>query len=151
IEARFADGSVERLPALCGELVRLKVDAIVAGGTIAIRALHHATTTIPIVVAVTSDPVGDGFAASLARPGGNITGLAMTAGDLGAKHLDLLKAAVPRLTRVALLVQPENPGHPLQLKRVMSAAQMIGVQLVLTEAGAAPDIGPAFAMMRKLR
>jgi len=151
IEARFADGSVERLPALAGELVRLKVDVIVVGGTSALRALHHATTTIPIVVTVTNDPVGDGFAASLARPGGNITGLSITAGDLGAKHLDLLKTAVPKLSRVALLLHPENPGHPLQLRRVMSAAQKIGIQLVLAEAGAASDIEQAFATMRKLR
>jgi len=151
VEARFADGNVERLPTLAGELSRLKVDVIVVGGTAALRAMHLATTTIPIVVTVTNDPVGDGFAVSLARPGGNITGLTITAGDLGAKHLDLLKAAMPKLTRVALLLHPENPGHPLQLKRAMSAAQKIGVQLVLTEAGAPPEFGPAFATMRKLR
>ena len=112
IEARFADGKHERLPAFAAELVRLKVDVIVATGTPTYRALQHAAATIPVVITVTFDPVGDGFAASMARPGGNITGLTLSAADLGPKLLELLKAAMPKLSRVAVLVQPGNPAHP---------------------------------------
>jgi putative ABC transport system substrate-binding protein len=151
IEARFADGKPERLPALAAELVRLKVDVIVATGTPVYRALQHATTTIPVVSTVMGDPVGEGFAASMARPGGNITGLSVSAVDLGPKLLELLKAAVPKLSRVAVLVQPENPGHPLRLKRIMSAAQKVGIQVVLAEAGTVQEIEREFAMMTKER
>ncbi len=151
IEARFADGKPERLPALAAELVRLKVDVIVTQGTTPLRALHHATTTIPIVSPLTADPVGDGFAASLARPGGNVTGLSTSAGDLGPKRLDLLRAAVPKLSRVAVLVNPANPGHPPQLQRLMSAAQTVDIQLVLAEAGTVQEIEREFAMMTKKR
>ena len=108
IEARFADGKNEPLPALAAELVRLKVDVIVASGAPVLRALHHATTTIPVVSTVTADPVSDGYAASMARPGGNITGLSIGAEDLGPKLLELLKTAVSILSRVAVLVQPAN-------------------------------------------
>jgi putative tryptophan/tyrosine transport system substrate-binding protein len=151
IEARFADGKIEPLPALAAELVRLKVDVIVASGTPVLRALQHATTTIPVVSTVTADPVGDGFAGSLARPGGNITGLSIGAADLGPKLLELLKAAVPKLTRVAVLLHPENPAHPPRLKRIMSAAQKVGIQLVLAEAGTVQEIEREFAMMTKER
>jgi len=151
IEARFADGKPERLPALAAELVRLKVDVIVATGTPAYRALQHATTTIPVVITVTFDPVGDGFAASMARPGGNFTGLTLGAADLGPKLLELLKAAMPKLSRVAVLVQPGNPAHPQRLVRIMSAAQKIGIQVVLAEAGTVPEIEREFAMMTKER
>jgi putative ABC transport system substrate-binding protein len=151
IEACFADGKNERLPALAAELVRLKVDVIVAAGTPVIRALQHATTTIPVVSTVTSDPVGDGFAASMARPGGNITGLSIGAADLGPKQLELLKAAVPKLSRVAVLVQPENSALPPRLKRIMSAAQKVGIQVVLAEAGTVQEIEREFSMMMKER
>jgi len=151
IEARFADGKNEPLPALAAELVRLKLDVIVATGTPVLRALQHATTTIPVVSTVTTDPVGDGFAASMARPGGNITGLSISAADLGPKLLELLKAAVPKLSRVAVLVQPENTAHPPRLKRIMSAAQKVGIQVVLAEAGTVQEIEREFAMMTKER
>ena len=150
IDARFGDGKAERLPGLAAELARLKVDVIVATATPALRALQHATT-IPVVGTITGDPVGDGFAASLARPGGNITGLSISAADLGPKLLELLKAAVPRLSRVGLLLQSENPSHPPRLKRIMFAAQTAGVQVVLAEAATAPEIERAFAMMAKER
>jgi putative ABC transport system substrate-binding protein len=151
IEARFADGNNERLPALAAELVRLKVDVIVAAGTPVLRALHHATTTIPVVSTVTGDPVGEGYAASLARPGGNITGLTTSAADLGPKLIELLKAAVPKLSRVAVLVNPANPGHPPRVIRIMSAAQKVGIQVVLAEGGTVPEIEREFAMMTKER
>src|SRR5215831_13675050 len=120
VVARFADGKPENLPALAAELVRLKVDVIVATSTPSYRALQHATTTIPVVITLTFDPVGDGFAASLARPGGNMTGLAISAADLGPKLLELLKTAVPKLSRVAVLLQPGNPAHPQRVIRIMS-------------------------------
>jgi putative ABC transport system substrate-binding protein len=151
IEARFADGKLERLPALAAELVRLKVDVIVTQGTPVNRALQHATTTIPVVSTLTTDPVGDGFAASMARPGGNITGLSISAADLGPKLLELLKAAVPKLSRVAVLLHPENAAHPPRLKRIMSAAQKVGIQVVLAEAGTVQEIEHEFAMMTKER
>jgi len=151
IEARFADAKPERLPALAAELVRLKVDVIVATGTPVYRALQHATTTIPVVITLTFDPVGDGFAASMARPGGNITGLSVSAADLGPKLLELLKAAAPKLSRVAVLLQPENPAHPQRVIRIMSAAQKVGIQVVLAEAGTVQEIEREFAMMTKER
>ena len=151
IEARFGDGNAERLPALARELVRLKVDVLVGAGAAVLRALQQATATIPIVAAVALNPVGDGLAASLARPGGNITGMALMAADLGPKHLDLLRAALPRLSRVAVLMQSENHSHPLQLKRLMSAAQKIDIQVLLAEATTALDIEREFAMIRQKR
>jgi putative ABC transport system substrate-binding protein len=149
LEARFADGQTERLAALAAELVRLKVDVIVATSTPSYRALQHATTTIPVVITLSFDRVGDGFAASLARPGGNMTGLAISAADLGPKLLELLKAAVPRLSRVAVLMQPGNPAHPHRVIRIMSAAQKGGLQVVLAEAGTTQEIEGEFAMMTK--
>jgi putative ABC transport system substrate-binding protein len=151
IEARFGDGRTERLPALAAELVRLKVDVIVATGTPVYRALQHATTTIPVVITLSFDPVGDGFAASMARPGGNITGLSLSAADLGPKLLELLKATAPKLSRVAVLLQPGNPAHPQRVIRIMSAAQKVGIQVVLAEAGTVQEIEREFVMMTKER
>ena len=151
LEARFADGKAERLPALAAELVRLKVDVIVATGSPVYRALQHSTTTIPVVITVTIDPVGDGFAASMARPGGNFTGLSITAGDLGPKLLELLKAAVPKMSRVAVLSNPGNPAHPPRVIRIMSAAQKVGIQVWLAEASTVQEIEREFAMMTKER
>ena len=150
LEARFADGKGERLPALAAELVRLKVNVIVATGSPVYRALQH-STTIPVVVTVTFDPVGDGFAASMARPGGNFTGLSLSAGDLGPKLLELLKAAVPKMSRVAVLLNPGNPAHPQRVIRIMSAAQNVGIQVWLAEAGTVQEIEREFAVMTKER
>jgi len=151
LEARFADGKAERPPALAAELVRLKVDVIVATGTPVYRALQHATTTIPVVITLTFDPVGDGFAASMARPGGNITGLSISAADLGPKLYELLKAAVPKLFRVAVLMNPANPAHPSRVIGIMSAAQKVGSQVVLAEASTVQEVEREFAMMTKER
>jgi putative ABC transport system substrate-binding protein len=150
IEGRFADGNTERIPALAADLVRLKVDVIVATGTPVYRALQH-TTTIPVVITVTFDPVGDGWAATMARPGGNMTGLALSAADLGPKLFELLRSALPRLARVAVLLQPGNPAHPQRVIRIMSVAQKAGVQIVLAEAGTVQDFEREFAMMTKER
>ena len=150
IEERYADGKADRLPGLVAELVRLKVDAIVATGSQTYRALQN-TTTIPIVITVSSDPVLDGWAASMARPGGNFTGLTITAADLGPKLLELVIAAVPKLSRVAVLLNPDNAAHPQQLITVMAAAQRVGVQVVLSQARSAQDIEREFATMARNR
>ena len=151
LEARFADGKAERLPALAAELVRLKVDVIVATGSPVYRVLQHSTTTIPVVATVTFDPVSDGYAASMARPGGNFTGLSLGAGDLGPKLLELLKAAVPKMSRVAVLLNSGNPAHPQRVIRIMSAAQKVGVQVWLAEVGTVQEIEREFAVMTKER
>ena len=151
LEARFADGKAERPPALAAELVRLKVDVIVATGSPVYRALQHSTTTIPVVATLTFDPVGDGYAASMARPGGNFTGLSISAGDLGPKLLELLKAAVPKMSRVAVLLNPGNPAHPQQATRIMTAAQKVGIQVWLAEAGTVQEIEREFAVVTKKR
>jgi len=151
IESRFADGNSERVPTLAVELVGLKVDVIVAGGGSVYRALHHATRSIPVVAMAVPDPVADGLAASLARPGGNFTGLSISADDLGPKHLELLRAATPKLSRAAVLVHPRNPSHPVQLKRIMSAAQKVGIQVLLAEAGTVTEVEREFTMLAKER
>ena len=104
IEGRWAEGNYERLPGLAAELVQMKVDVIVAGSTPTVQAAQRATTTIPIVMVRVGDPVGSGLVASLARPGGNITGLSNMSVDVSSKYLELLRAAVPRLSRVTVLV-----------------------------------------------
>ena len=112
VEDRFADGKVERLPALAAELVRLKVDVIVAGAQSAVSAARDATTTIPIVMSfVGEDPIKSGFVTNLARPGGNITGVTAVTRDLAPKKIDLLRDAVPGLTRLAVLTNPFRPEH----------------------------------------
>jgi putative ABC transport system substrate-binding protein len=150
-ETRFADGKMDRAPGAAAELVRLKVDVIVATGSAAYRALQQATTSIPVVITVTNDPLVEGLAATLARPGGNFTGLADTAADLGPKFLELLRAVVPQLARVGLLLNPDNVTHPTQMKRLMLAAQKVGVQTVLAEAGTAAEIESSFASLVQYR
>ena len=118
IEWRYAEGKLDRLPALAAELVRLKVDVIVTAGPAATRAAKEATATIPIVMAQDSDPVGNGFVASLARPGGNITGLSTLAPEISGKRLELLKEIVPKLSRVAVLGTSTNPGNAQALKEI---------------------------------
>jgi putative tryptophan/tyrosine transport system substrate-binding protein len=128
LEYRFADGQFDRLPALVAELVQLPVDVLVVDGTTAIRAAQHATTTIPIVMAVSGDPVGAGLVASLARPGGNITGLTLNAPEVTGKRLELLKQAVPGVTRVAYL-WPAVVHTAGFLQETERAARALGVQL----------------------
>src|SRR5438874_4957785 len=116
IERRYAENRVERLPELAAELVRLNVDVIVGIGTLAPLAAKRATTTIPIVMTAAGDPLGSGLVASLARPGGNVTGMSLMAPDLGGKRLELLKEVLPRLSRVAVLWNAANPLSGLGLK-----------------------------------
>ena len=129
IEWRYAEGKLDRLPALAAELVRLKVDIIVTAGPPATHAAKEATTTIPIVMTQDPDPVGNGFVASLARPGGNITGLSALAPELSGKQLELLKEIVPRLSRVAVLGTSTNPGNAQTLREIELAAKAFGVKL----------------------
>ena len=145
VEWRFADGKLERLPGLAAELVQLNVDVIVAGGSPAISAAQKATSTIPIVMASAGDPVGSGFVKSLARPGGNITGLSVMSGDTGAKLLELLRSVVPKLSRVAMLTPSTTYGAIS--KGVQAAAQKAGVKTLVAEASTAQEIENAFSMM----
>jgi len=147
IEWRFADGQFERLPDLAAELVRLKVDVIVSGSSQAISALQKATTTIPIVMATSGDPIGSGFVKSLARPGGNITGLSNLTSDISTKQLELLLSMVPKLSAVAVLVNPVNPSLATFLKNVQSAAQGVSVKVLPVEARTAQEIENAFPTM----
>ena len=129
-EYRFAEGKIERLPELAAELIRLKVDLIVTTGDPQASAAKKATTTIPIVMANAGDPVGSGFVASLARPGGNVTGLSNLATELNAKRLEVLNDAVPRLARVGLLRPPGSPVRgELQLKEIRPAALALKLKL----------------------
>jgi putative ABC transport system substrate-binding protein len=151
IESRGAEGKYERLPGLAAELVQMKVDVIVAAGTAAIQAAQQATTTIPIVMVRTGDPVGFGFVASLSRPGRNITGLSNVGVDLSSKYLELLRAAVPKLSRVTVLVNPDNLNHPDYLKRIQAMAKTNSVTISPAQASTASQIEAAFAAMKQER
>ena len=129
IEWRSTEEKPDRLPALATELVNLKVDVIVTGGPSATRAAKGATSTIPIVMSTDPDPVANGFVASLARPGGNITGLATLAPELSGKRLELLKETVPKLSRVAVLGASTTPGNAQNIKETELAARAFGLQL----------------------
>ncbi len=149
IEWRFADGKRERLPALAADLVRLKVDVIVTPGGAAPAAIA-ATSTIPIVIPVTGDYVASGWAKSLRRPGGNITGLSTQASGLKGKQLELLKEAVPGLSRVAI-VHADHPGHHAQIREAKKAAAVLDLDIVPIRVEAAADLAPAFARMKAER
>jgi putative ABC transport system substrate-binding protein len=149
IEARWADGKYDRLPALAAELVRLRVDVIVAVAAPAIRAVRDATGTIPIVMAVVVDPVATGFVASLARPGGNITGLSTSAPALVAKQLEMLREVSPRVSRVGALWNPANPGNAPQLREAEIAAKRLGLQLQPVAARTPGELDGAFATMSR--
>ena len=149
IEWRSAEGKSERLPELAADLVRLKVDVLAAGGTPAAQAAQKATTTIPIVMISVGDPVGTGLVKSLARPGGNSTGLSNMTADLAPKLLEMLRAMVPKVTRVAVLVNPSNASHALGLKDVQAAAQKFGVKILPIEARTPQEIANGFATMAR--
>ena len=154
IEYRFAEGRFERLPALAAELVGLKVDILVAGVTVAALAAKQATQTIPIVFPAVSDPVATGLVASFARPGANVTGLSYIAPELVAKHVELLKQAMPRVSRVAVLWQPAGMSEgqaKAMLKAAEGAARALGVRLQIVEARALNDLDRAFSEMTRER
>ncbi len=151
IEYRWADGKYDRLPSLAAELVQLKVDVIVTLTTPATLAAKQASGVIPIVMVSVGDPVGTGFVASLARPGGNITGVANFVGDTSKKQLDLLVATVPRLSLVAVLVNPNNQSTASVLKTVQAASQTMGVRILPVPARTPEEIGRAFSTMKRDR
>lgn len=149
IETRLAEGKYDRFPDLAAELVRLKVEVIVTQGPQATSAAQQATATIPIVMANSDDPVASNFVKSLAHPGGNITGLSNLSGEIGAKHLEMLLGMVPKLSRVAVLLNPANASSgAIVLKSVQSVAGSRGVKVLPIEARSAAEIETAFARMR---
>lgn len=129
IESRYAEGKFDQIPALVAELVRFKVEILVSGGPIPTRAAKAATTTIPIVMTQDTDPVGNGFVASLARPGGNITGLSTLTPELSGKRLELLKEILPKLSRVAVFGTSTMPGHAQSSREIELAAGTFKVQV----------------------
>jgi putative ABC transport system substrate-binding protein len=151
IEWRYSEGKAERFADLAAELVRLQVDVIVAMSTPAALAAKHATQTIPIIMVYVADPVGTGLVASLARPGGNLTGVSDMATDLSAKRLELLKEAVPTLSRVAVLWNAADPGMVLRFREIEAAARVLGVTLQSQEVRSPQDFERAFTAMIRER
>jgi putative ABC transport system substrate-binding protein len=151
IEWRSAESKEDRLPALAAELVRLKLDIIVTSGPGPTRSAKQTTVTIPIVMAQDPDPVGNGFVASLARPGGNITGLSTLAPEISGKQLELLKEIVPKLSRVAVLGFSSQPGNAQLVKETELAAGALGVRLQYLDILGFKDIEPAFRAAEKGR
>ena len=151
IEWRWMQGRPERLPELAEELVRLNVEVTLAATSTQVEAVRQKTKTIPIVFGSHADPVGVGHVASLARPGGNITGLSTLMTELSAKKLELLKETVPGATRIAVLWNPTTPSHPPALKAVEAAAQKLGVQLHMVEARVVEEFDGAFSAMTRER
>jgi putative tryptophan/tyrosine transport system substrate-binding protein len=149
IEDRYAEGSQERLRDLAAELVRLHVDVIVAEGATATRAAQHATRTIPIVMATSADAVGEGLVASLARPGGNITGLSFLGEELPGKRLELLKETVPQSTRIAVLANPAFPAYASRLHNLTIAARALELHLHVVEVRRAEELDTAFAALTR--
>ena len=148
---RSSEGRYQRLPDLAAELVRLKVDVIVAPASQNVRAAKQATQTIPIVMAGSGDPVASGLVASLARPGGNVTGLSMVAPDIVGKQLALLKEALPRASRVAVLVNPANDMYDRWIREVRASARALALQLEVVEARTPDDLGKASAVFNRIR
>ena len=149
IEWRSAEGKYERLPGLAIELVSLKVDVIVAGGAPSISAAQKATTIIPIIMGNTGDPIGSGFVRSLARPAGNITGLSSMSGDVHLKQLEMLLSMVPKLSTVAVLVNPSNTALIKNLERVQAEGQKRGVKVLRADARTPQEIDNAFSLIRR--
>jgi putative ABC transport system substrate-binding protein len=150
-EWRSAEGKLDRLPTLATELVRLKVDVIVSAGPQPTRAAKEATSTIPIIMGFDNDPVGNGFVASLGRPGGNITGLSALSPELSGKRLELVKEIVPKLSRVAVLGNSTDPGSAQMLGETERAAAALGVQHLYLDVRAAEDIETAVRAASKGR
>jgi putative ABC transport system substrate-binding protein len=145
---RWVEGREDRSAEVAGEFVRLKVDVIVTSGTPEVLAAKQATSVIPIVFATAGDPVGNGLVASLARPGGNITGLSLQSNDIAGKRLELLREVVPSLRRVAILANVGNPFSVLELGEAQAAARTLGLQVDALEIRRAEDIAPAFEALK---
>jgi putative ABC transport system substrate-binding protein len=151
IEWRSTNGDYHRIPELAADLVQRKVDVIVADTTNAARAAKRATSTIAIVMASVADPVGSGLVRSLAHPGGNVTGLSVMLAELSAKRLQLLKEAIPHLTRVAVLWNPDTPWHPKAIEELKAAAPSLSMDLSFVGARTSEEFAPAFSAMRRAR
>jgi putative ABC transport system substrate-binding protein len=151
VEARFGDGRSERLPELARGLVALKPDVIVTSTDVATAAVRRATRTIPIVMALSTDPVATGFVASLARPGGNITGLSNVSATLSGKRIELLREAVPGLSRVAFLWNPDVRGAVLDYKEAEEIARSLRLELLSLEVSTAEDLDRAFSALTRDR
>jgi putative tryptophan/tyrosine transport system substrate-binding protein len=151
IEYRWADGKYDQFPTLVAELIAAKVDVIVTAGTPAALAVKKATTTVPLIMVAVGDPVGTGLVPSLARPGGNLTGLSSIAPDLEGKRLQLLREIVPALSHVAMFVNSLNPFHVSSMRQARAAAQAMGIKLQLHDIQKSEDLDDAFAAIRKER
>lgn len=149
IDYRWSAGADERLPEMAAELVRLKVDIIVTYAGLPPAAAKGATSTIPIVTAATADPVGQGLVASLARPGGNLTGISMLSTDLTGKRVQLLREFVPKATRVAVLAMKGTPATPLLLAQMRTVTQQMGLTLIVQEVNEPGALAGAFATMQR--
>jgi putative ABC transport system substrate-binding protein len=150
-ERRYAENHLERLPELAADLVRLKVDVIVADGTLAPLAAKRTSSTIPIVMTSAGDPLGSGLVASLARPGGNVTGMSLMVPDLGGKRLELLKEVLPRLARVAVLWNVANPYSAIVFKETQLAGATLGIEVQSLEVRGPDDFDGAFEAARRRR
>ena len=151
MEWRFAEAKAERYVEFAAELARLKVDVVVTGAPQAVRPMQQAASQIPIVMGISTDPVGSGFAASLARPGGNITGIASSLEDSSPKQLELLVAAVPKMVRLGLLTTSMSPAYAAVLKRIQVSAQQARLTLVTADARNGNELAAAFATLSKGR
>jgi putative tryptophan/tyrosine transport system substrate-binding protein len=151
IEYRWAEGKYERFPALIAELIALKVDVIVTAGTPAALAVKKATTSIPLVMIAVGDPVGTGLVASLARPGGNITGLTSISQDLEGKRLELLREVIPSVSHIAVLWNSANPNHLIQEKEVQAAAQVLRIKVLSLGVRTPEEIENSFAAIVRER
>lgn len=149
VEYRYADGKLKRLSELASELVQLKVDVIVAAGTQSTKAAKQATSTIPIVVGGAGDLVGTGLVASLSRPGGNITGSTVISPDLGGKRVELLKEAIPKISRVAVLLHSGSATDRAEVRQMEAAAQSLKVKIQIVEVKSPGDFQTAFAAMKR--
>jgi putative ABC transport system substrate-binding protein len=148
IEYRWAEGRTERAAEIAAEFVKLNADVIVTGATTPTLAVKKATSAIPVVFAAASDPVGSGLVTSLARPGGNLTGISLQFTDLAGKRLELLRDAIPGLRRLAILANASSPAAVLELAEVQSMASTFGLEVVAPEIRTADDFGPAFDALK---
>jgi putative ABC transport system substrate-binding protein len=148
VEYRWAEGRRERYAEIAAEFVRLKVDVVVTQGAAVTIAVRQATAATPIVFALAGDPVGNGLVASLARPGGNVTGLSLQQADIASKRLELLREVVPGLSRLAVMANFENPTTALEISEIQSAAREMGFDIALLEIRNAQDIAPALTALR---
>ena len=149
VQSRYAGGDYARLAALAAEIVRSNVDVVVAGTTLSVQAAQRATASTPIVMVAVPDPVGEGFAASLSRPGGNFTGLSNIVTEVSVKHVELLRAALPKLARVAVLINPQNPSDSLILEQINGAAYARGLKVLAVEASTENQIDAGFGAMAR--